>query len=330
MISCEVILRLKIYTLAIVVVSLQLSGCGEVKVVDADSSFTKIDPLNEIIAVNSVDEGLSNIECLEIKKIASEVDVVLSDEDRKVFRNALMAHLAPLNYLVRPECSNTIQLKVKEYRVRDLVVASRLIVDVNGSILDADGNQIWSAHYRLTENAGSLPLDPISAGFGIASAMKNSSEDARHNGIYLTIRRLLKALPEHHGLNIPEIVSETPKQVPTAKETKAEQAKTLDDALRLWGKKNYGDALEVMESLYSENTQSDVGYQYGLMLEATGEFDRGARIFSDTAVAQARQSQPEAALRTLRRLQRLNEVNQRRHDSELNRAVQMISDLLQD
>ena len=29
----------------------------------------------------------------------------------------------------------------------------------------------------------------------MASSMQNTSEDARHNGIYLAVRRLLRALP---------------------------------------------------------------------------------------------------------------------------------------
>ena len=319
--------KIGLYSLTILSALFQLSGCGEVKVVDAQSTFAKVDPLNEIVAVGGADKSLTKIECLAIKSVGSEPDVLLSNEDRQVFHNALRAHLAPLNYPVKTDCDNSIQLIVGEYRVRDLVVASRLAIDVNGSILNSDGEQIWSAHYRLTENAGSVPLDPISAGLGIASAMKNSSEDARHNGVYLAVRRLLRALPAHQGLIIPEISPEPPKQVSIL--NKSEKPKTLTDALNLWSKKNYGDALEIMEGLYSENTQSDIGYQFGLMLEATEDFNKAARIFADTAVAQAQRRRPEDALRTLRRLQRLNEVNHRQHDQELNRAVRIISDLMQ-
>ena len=302
-------------------------GCGEVKVVDSESTLATVDPFNEVVVLDTAVGNPETLECLKIEEVVSTTQVVLSEADQKVFENALKAHLAPLNYPVKTDCDNSIQLIVGEYRVRDLVVASRLAIDVNGSILNSDREQIWSAHYRLTENAGSVPLDPISAGLGIASAMQNSSEDARHNGVYLAVRRLLRALPAHQGLIIPEISPEPPKQVPIV--AKTEKPKTLTDALNLWNKKNYGDALEIMEGLYSENSRSDIGYQFGLMLEATEDFKRAARIFADTAVAQAQRRRPEDALRTLRRLQRLNEVNHRQHDQELNRAVRMISDLMQ-
>ena len=64
------------------------------------------------------------------------------------------------------------------------------------------------------------------------------------------------------------------------------------------------------------------------MLEAIGDFDEAANVYADTAVAQAEIRQPAAALRTLRRLQRLNEVNKEQHNSQLNRAVRTISNVL--
>lgn len=319
--------RLRVYTLAIIIFWMQLTGCGEVKVVDSHSTIAKVDPLNEIVAVDALDESLTAIECLEIRGVGSSADVILVDEDRQVFQNALKAHLAPLNYPLKVDCGNVIQLVVNEYKVRDLVVASSLTIDVDGTIMDVDGNRIWSAQYRLTENAGSVPLDPISAGFGIASAIQNSSEDARHNGVYLTVRRLLRALPEHQGLTASEITKASPKAVSEADTIKGEPPATLATALQLWQQKNYGDAVKVMEVLYSENDAMTVGYQYGLMLEALGEFDQAADVFADTAVAQA-PNDPDSALRTLRRLQRLNDVNDQQHDVQLNRAVGLISDLL--
>ena len=216
---------------------MNLTGCGDVKVVDAQSTFAKADPLNEIVAVSADHDRLDNIGCLKIKNVISETHVLLSDEDPQVFNNALRAHLAPLNYPVKKKCGTSIQLMVNEYKVHDLVVASRLIVDIRGSIQDASDNEIWSAQYRLTENAGNLPLDPISTGLGMASSMQNTSEDARHNGIYLAVRRLLRALPEHQGLDIPIMATEIPKQIPKPEMTKTEKPKTLADALNLWEKK---------------------------------------------------------------------------------------------
>ncbi len=307
---------------------MNLTGCGDVKVVDAQSRFAKADPLNEIVAVSADHDSLDNIGCLKIKNVISKTHVLLSGEDPQVFNNALRAHLAPLNYPVKKKCGNSIQLMVNEYKVHDLVVASRLIVDIRGSIQDASDNEMWSAQYRLTENAGNLPLDPISTGLGMASSMQNTSEDARHNGIYLAVRRLLRALPEHQGLDIPIMATEIPKQIPKPEMTKTEKPKTLADALNLWDKKNYDDALKIMKGLYLANPKSGNGYQFGLMLEAMGNFDEAANVYADTALAQAKIRQPAAALRTLRRLQRLNEVNKEQHNPQLNRAVRAISNVL--
>ncbi len=307
---------------------MNLIGCGDVKVVDAQSTFAKADPLNEIVAVSADHDRLDNIGCLKIKNVISETHVLFSDEDPQVFKNALRAHLAPLNYPVEKKCGNSIQLMVNEYKVHDLVVASRLIIDIHGSIQDAADNEIWSAQYRLTENAGNVPLDPISAGLGMASSVQNTSEDARHNGIYLAVRRLLRALPEHQGLDVPIMATEIPGQISKTETTNTEKPKTLADALNLWDKKNYGDALEIMEGLYRTNPRPGNGYQFGLMLEAMGDLDEAANVYADTAVAQAEIRQPVAALRTLRRLQRLNEANKERHNPQLNRAVQAISEVL--
>ena len=320
-------LKVRVFSVAIMISALQLSGCGEVKVVDAQSTTAKVDPLNEIVAIDALDESLTAVQCLTIHGVGSSTGVNLADEDRQVFQNALKAHLAPLNYPVKAECSNAIHLMVNEFKVHDLVVVSRLTIDVEGSIMDADGNRIWSAQYRLTENAGGIPLDPISAGLGIASAIQNSSEDARHNGVYLTVRRLLRALPEHQGLTGPEITAIPSNDVSEADTIDRKTFPTLANALQLWEQKNYQKAIKVMEVLYSENDVMTVGYQYGLMLEASRDFDQAADVYADTAVAQAL-NDPDSALRTLRRLQRLNEVNGQQYDVQLNRTVGLISDIL--
>ena len=307
-----------------------LHGCGEVKVVDSESTLARVDPLNEVVVIDTFDGSPQTLECLRIGQLISMPQVVLSDADRTVFNNALKAHLAPLNYPINQTCENSIQMTVLEYRVRDLLVASRLAIELNLSITDSSQAQVWSASYRLTENAGTLPLDPISAGFGIASAAQNSSQDAQYNGVYLSVRRLLRALPEHAGFATPLVASELPPGTTTksAQENPISE-KTFTEAMNLWGQEKFDDALTIMEGLYAERSKATLGYQYGLMLEATGKFDKAAEVYADTAVAQAKVKQPTPALKTLRRLQRLNESNQSRHDSELSRAVEVISQLLQ-
>ena len=116
---------------------MNLIGCGDVKVVDAQSTFAKADPLNEIVAFSVDHDKLDNIGCLKINDVISETRVLLSDDDPQVFNNALRAHLAPLNYPVKKKCGNSIQLMVNEYKVHDLVVVSRLIIDIHGSVQDA-------------------------------------------------------------------------------------------------------------------------------------------------------------------------------------------------
>ena len=303
-------------------------GCGEVKVVDGESTLSKVDPLNEVVVLDTSDGSPETLECLKIEEVVSTPEVVLSEADRKVFADALKAHLAPLNYPIDQTCENSVQITVREYRVRDLVVASRLAIQLSASISNRSKAQVWSASYRLTENAGSIPLDPISAGFGIASAAQNSSQDAKHNGVYLSVRRLLRALPEHDGLAIPVITPELPKTHTENASEHLDSSRTYTNAMTLWGQEKFKDALSIMDEIYAEQSRVALGYQYGLMLEATGRLDQAAKVYSDTAVAQADREQPASALKTLRRLQRLNEAQKGKHDSELNRAVQVISKLL--
>lgn len=318
-----------IFTLSIGLALGYLSGCGEVKVMDEGSPLASVDPINEIVSLKISDAGLSGIECLSIKKPALASDVTLNDGDHDVFESALKAHLAPLNYPTKENCPQILQLTIKEYRVRDLMIASQLIVDLDGDIKDSRGNRLWSAHYRLAENAGSLPLDPISAGFGMFSAAKNSSNDSKHNGIYLAVRRLLLALPEHEDLE-PRPAEEPVSQISSS--TEIEQVKkqptTLVDALMLWDQGQQDEAISVLSALYSPDLQAAIGYQYGLMLETVGRDEEAAVIYADTSIDQARTNQPEASLRTLRRLQRMNETNEGRHEPDLDRAIQEISQLL--
>ena len=302
-------------------------GCGEVKVVDSESTLATVDPFNEVVVLDTAVGNPETLECLKIEEVVSTTQVVLSEADQKVFESALKAHLAPLNYPIAQNCENSIQITVREYRVRDLVVASRLAIQLTGSIFNRSKTQVWSASYRLTENAGSIPLDPISAGFGIALAAQNSSQDAKQNGVYLSVRRLLRALPEHAGLAIPVFTPELPKTNTEKASEHFDSQSTYTNALALWGQEKYDDALSIMQDIYAEHSRVALGYQYGLMLEATGRFDQAASVYSDTAVAQAEEEQPAFALKTLRRLQRLNEAQQGKHDSELNRAVQVMSKL---
>jgi hypothetical protein len=301
-----------------------LHGCGEVKVVDGRSGLAKVNPLNEVVVVDTSDGNPETLECLRIEEVVSTADVVLSDADQKVFENALKAHLAPLNYPINQSCKNSMQLIVHEYRVRDLVVASRLAIQLSGSISDHSKAPVWSARYRLTENAGSIPLDPISAGLGIALAAQNSSQDAKHNGVYLSVRRLLRALPEYARRVVPLVVPELPEGNTEGVSEHLASQKTFTNAMDLWEQKKFNAALTIMQDIYADQSRVALGYQYGLMLEAIGKFDQAAQVYADTAVAQAVEKQPTFALKTLRRLQRLNEVNLSRHDSELDRAVQAI------
>ena len=124
------------------------------------------------------------------------------------------------------------------------------------------------------------------------------------------------------------MATEIPRQIPKSEITNTKKTKTLADALNLWDKKNFDDALEIMKGLYLANPRSGNGYQFGLMLEAMGDFDEAANVYADTAVAQAEIRQPAAALRTLRRLQRLNEANKERHNPGLNQKVRAISNFL--
>jgi hypothetical protein len=303
-----------------------LSGCGEVKVVNDPSRLTAMDPINEIVALNSDNSRLENLNCLRLSEVRQGREKLLSSDDKEVFSRAMKAHLAPLNYPVYEQCANSIILEVNDYSVRDLVIASRLVIDVSGRIEDYSGNEIWRASYRLAENAGSLPLDPISAGFGAYSAAQNTSDDSRQNGMYLAVRRLLMALPNYSGIQI----ANTEDTLVIAGDSVASgtQPVSLADAMTNWQQGNSEKAVEIAQSLYRPDTQALVGYQYGLMLEALERDGDAALVYSDTAISQLRNDDRENALKTLRRLDRLNQTRNGRFDRELDRALDYASQTL--
>ena len=68
-----VLLTQPAFVICILVVN--LTGCG-VKVVDAQSTFAKADPLNEVVAVSADYDRLDNIGCLKIKNVISETPCI--------------------------------------------------------------------------------------------------------------------------------------------------------------------------------------------------------------------------------------------------------------
>ena len=84
----------------------------------------------------------------------------------------------------------------------------------------------------------------------------------------------------------------------------------------------------MMEQLFGTDKKGTVGYYYGLMLEASGMNERAAKVYADTAIYQVEHTLPEEGLKTLRRLQRLTETDELRHDLQFSRAVTAIEKLL--
>lgn len=294
-----------------------LVACGEVKVVDDPSLISKVNPANEIIAVSNQTDAVAEITCLQISEPTADGDIILSAIDADIFKKAAKAHLAPLNYpVVNQKCPHKLLLQVNEFRVRDFVVASRLVIDVNARIDSEKGQNLWAASYRMTENAGGLPLDPISAGFGVASAAQNSGQENIHNGIYLTVRRLFKALPDHSGFST--AILEVDDKAHPPKEI---SAPTYTDAMNLWERDERKKAIEIVKILYDSDISKALGYQYGLMLEAVERDSDAAIIYSETAVALSQNADLEGALRALRRLDRLNSSKNGRFDLELDKAL---------
>jgi tetratricopeptide (TPR) repeat protein len=301
---------------------LTITACGEVKVVDRTSEIQKLNPLNEIVT-NSIDTGeVQDVGCLQILSPVVGGEAVLSQVDQDVFARATRAHLAPLEYPISLECSHLFQLRINQYSVQDFVVASRLIVDLSGEVRESsDGRIIWSADYRLAQNAGSIPLDPISLGMGAVSAANNSSEMSQENGIYLAMRRLLMALPEHRGSSL-----RTEKSEPSLSQEEPTSG-SFSEALALWQEGRLEEALAVLSELYTEASRSQLGYEYGLMLEAAAQDRRAAEVYAETAVTQLRESQYESALQTLRRLERLNDAVGGSFSTLLDQALEQVPDL---
>ena len=298
--------------------SFLLSGCGEVKVVNKDSSqIAKVNPINEIVQIRKNVPSVSQLDCLQLASPDFKFDNPLSDVDKNVFSRATRAHLAPLNYQIKNPCATIFRLSVLEYKVQEIVIASRIIVDLEGEIQDETGLTLWNASYRLTESAGSLPFDPISIGIGAVSAANNSSEDSKHNAVYLAVRRLLMALPENLNLSAQNELNQST-------QPKAFDKPTMDDALKLWENEEKEQALSIAKSVYESGDKTRVGYRYGLLLEASERDSVAASVYSETAVAQLKDDLYDEALRTLRRLDRLNESSGGKFDAELDVALDFI------
>ena len=159
-----------------------------------------------------------------------------------------------------------------------------------------------------------MPFDPISIGIGAVSAARNSSEDSKHNAVYLAVRRLLMALPDNTVLaSLNPAVEET-----------VDTVSVIDEPLRLWDEGKQEQALSLAESAYQSENKAEIGYQYGLMLEASENNIQAAEVYSETAIIQLENDLLESALRTLRRLDRLNETNSGQFDSQLSKALEFV------
>ena len=63
-----------------------LSGCGEVKVVNNDSSpLAKVNPINEVVQIRKNVPSVSQLDCLQLAKPDFKFDNALSDFDKNVF-----------------------------------------------------------------------------------------------------------------------------------------------------------------------------------------------------------------------------------------------------
>ena len=154
-----------------------LSSCGEVKVIKNDSFISSVNPVHEVVKVTIDKTSKIPMNCLNIKEPVFRSGLLVSDVERDVFKRAVISHLAPTQFPVKEECRFAFQLEVEEYDVQAFLVASRLIISLSAGIEDdLDQNLIWAAKYRLTQNAGAIPLDPISLSVGAISAAKKRIE----------------------------------------------------------------------------------------------------------------------------------------------------------
>lgn len=290
-----------------------LLSCGEVRVVKQDSPLSSVNPLGELVRVTVDQSADIPMDCLRLGEPNFGAELVVSELDRDVFSRAVKAHIAPFEIPVTSDCRFAFQLNVNEFETQEFLIASRLIIALSASIVDSsDSKIVWAAEYRLTQNAGAVPLDPISLGIGAVSAAKNTSKDSKSDSIYLAVRRLLMGLK--------------PKPVKALNTTKQQYAlqstrPTFMDALLLWQDGKVGQAIELAGELYTQQTKSRIGYEYGLMLESSGNEQLAAEVYAETAISQVNDGQLDHALTSLRRLEKLNNESQGRYSSLLDRAL---------
>jgi len=288
-----------------------LSSCGEVKVVKKDELISAVNPMDEVVKVIIDKTSEIPMNCLNIKEPVFQSGVSVSDVERDVFNRAVIAHLAPIQFPVREECRFAFQLEVEEYDIHSFLVASRLIVSLSAEIADnLDQNLVWAAKYRLTQNAGAVPLDPVSLGVGAVAAAKNSSKHNKADGVYLAVRRLLM------GLGSPHV------RTPSIGDNASQPNRpTFFDALLLWQEGNISEALEQAGELYDRESMPSIGYEYGLMLESSGDEQLAAKVYSETALAQMDENEIDRALISLRRLEKLNRESGGRYDHLLDSSL---------
>ncbi len=275
-----------------------LSSCGEVKVVKQDSPLSSVNPLGELVRVTVDQSAEVPMDCLRLGEPNFGTELVVSELDRDVFSRAVKAHIAPFEIPVTSDCRFLFQLYVNEFETQEFLIASRLIIALSATIKDSSDSQtVWAAEYRLTQNAGAVPLDPISLGVGAVSAAKNTSKDSKTDSIYLSVRRLLMGLEPK-----PVKTLNTIKHQDTVQPTRS----TFLDALLLWEDGEVGEAIKLAGELYIQQTRSSIGYEYGLMLESSGNERLAAEVYAETAISQINDGQLDHALTSLRRLEKLN------------------------
>ncbi len=307
--------------LTVVVVLNTLFGCGDSKVLK-DQKVIPFDTAKGKVFPDVNGKGLGAVQCLRVEDLMMNSGIELSPQERAAFQRALVAHLAPLKYLVNSECKFRIQLSIQEYEIKEFIVASRLIINVGARILTENDEELWTAKYRFTENGGSFPLDPISAGLAVFSSAQNASDDNKLNGIFIAVRRLLLNLPEKTvSAFVPPNGDPKKSAFLETAEVKKEKQSSFVDALRLWDEGARDKAIQIIRSLYNRVSHAALGYQYGLMLEAVGREEEAASAFAEAAIAQAKIQQLGASKRAIGRLQRLNDLRGGLYQDSVNRAI---------